>query len=97
MEYNSRRNNYELLPDTITLDTDNRNNTVIRKNDLALITATKCRKREPKRLLLNMVACKTVSEYKRNQEKIKKFCVEEKAEVAREQEARAKQARSAPL
>ena len=24
-----------------------------------------------------MVACKTVSEYKRNQEKIKKFCLEE--------------------
>ena len=44
-----------------------------------------------------MVACKTVGEYKRNQEKIRKFCLEEKAEKARPQEARAKQTRSAPL
>ena len=44
-----------------------------------------------------MVACKTVGEYKRNQEKIRKFCLEEKAEQAGPQEARAKQTRSAPL
>ena len=44
-----------------------------------------------------MVACKTVSEYKRNQEKIRKFCLEEKAEQARQQEAKAIQSRSAPL
>ena len=44
-----------------------------------------------------MVACKTVGEYKRNQEKIRKFCLEEKAEQARQQEARVKQARSTPL
>ena len=44
-----------------------------------------------------MVACKTVGEYKRNQEKIRIFCLEEKAEQAKQQEARAKQSRSAPL
>ena len=44
-----------------------------------------------------MVACKTVGEYKQKQEKLRKFCLEVKAEQARQQEARAKQARSAPL
>ena len=44
-----------------------------------------------------MVASKTVGEYKRNQEKIRKFCLEGKTEQARQQEARAKQSRSAPL
>ena len=37
-----------------------------------------------------MVAFKTVGEYKCNQEKIKKFCLEEKANKAREEEQRAK-------
>ena len=44
-----------------------------------------------------MVACKTVGEYKRNKEKIRKYCLEEKAEQARQQKPRAKQARSTPL
>ena len=44
-----------------------------------------------------MVASKTVVEYKRNQEKIRNFCLEEKAEQARQQEAQAKQSKSAPL
>ena len=44
-----------------------------------------------------MVACKTVGEYKRNQEKIRKFCLEEKAALAKQQEAIAKQQRKAPL
>ena len=35
-------------PHTIMLDTDNRKNTVIRKNDLAIVTETKPREPEPK-------------------------------------------------
>ena len=44
-----------------------------------------------------MVACKTVGEYKRNQEKIRKFCLEEKAAIAKQQEAKAKLTRATPL
>ena len=44
-----------------------------------------------------MVACKTVGEYKRNQEKIRKFCLDEKAALAKKQEAKAKQLRTTPL
>ena len=44
-----------------------------------------------------MVACKTVGEYKRNQEKIRKFCLEEKAALAKQQEAKAKLTRATPL
>ena len=43
-----------------------------------------------------MVACKTVGEYKRNQEKIRKFCLEEKAALAKQQEAKAKRTRATP-
>ena len=57
-------------PHTITVDTPLRKNTVIRKSDIAIATETKPR-------LIHMVACKTVGEYKRNQEKIRKFCLEE--------------------
>ena len=32
---------------------------------------------EAKPRLIHMVACKTIGEYRRNQEKIKKFCLEE--------------------
>ena len=68
-------------PHTITLDTPLRKNTVIRKNDLAIVTEKKTlpthQKVENKPRLIHMVACKTVGEYKRNQEKIKKFCLEE--------------------
>ena len=58
-------------PTTITLDTHNRKDTVIRKNDLAILNETKPR-------LIHFVACKTVREYKRNQEKIKEFLLTEK-------------------
>ena len=58
-------------PTTITLDTNTRKNTVIRKNDLAIINETKPR-------LMHFVACKTVREYNRNQEKIKQFLLTEK-------------------
>ena len=86
-------------PHTITLDTDNRKNTVIRKNDLAIVTETKPREPEPepKPRLIHMVACKTVGEYKRNQEKIRKFCLEEKAAIAKQQEAQARSSRPTPL
>ena len=58
-------------PTTITLDIHNRKDTVIRKNDLAIVNETKPR-------LIHFVACKTVREYKRNQEKIKEFLLTEK-------------------
>ena len=68
-------------PHTITIDTPLRKNTVIRKNDLAIVTEKKALPTEQtvvnKPRLLHLVACKTVGEYKRNQEKIKKFCLEE--------------------
>ena len=63
-------------PHTITIDTPLRKNTVIRKNDLAIATETKPLP-ETKPCLIHMVACKTIGEYRRNQEKIKKFCLEE--------------------
>ena len=63
-------------PHTITIDTPLRKNTVIRKNDIAIATETKP-KPVTKPRLLHMVACKTVGEYKRNQEKIRKFCLDE--------------------
>ena len=86
-------------PHTITLDTDNRRNTVIRKNHLAIVTETKPREPEPepKPRLIHMVACKTVGEYKRNQEKIRKFCLEEKAALTKQQAAKEKQTRATPL
>ena len=65
-------------PHTITVDTPLRKNTVIRKNDIAIATETKPR-------LIHMVACKTVGEYKRKQEKIRKFCLEEARNNARQQ------------
>ena len=67
-------------PHTITLDTPLRKNTVIGKNDLAIVTEKKALPTpqiiEQKPRLINMVACKTVGDYKRNQEKIN-FCLEE--------------------
>ena len=62
-------------PHTITIDTPLRKNTVIRKNDIAIATETKPIPEKPR--LIHMVACKTVGEYKRNQEKIRKFCLDE--------------------
>ena len=68
-------------PHTITIDTPLRKNTVIRKNDLAIVTEKKPIKELTKELqkprIIHMVACKTVGEYKRNQEKNKKFCLDE--------------------
>ena len=68
-------------PHTITIDTPLRKNTVIRKNQLAIVNEqkpiTESTEEQQKPRLIHMVACKTVGEYKRNQEKIKKFCLEE--------------------
>ena len=61
-------------PHTITIDTPKRKDTVIRKSDIAIATETIPRKPS----LIEFVACKTVDEYKRNKEKIKKFCLDEK-------------------
>ena len=44
-----------------------------------------------------MIACKTVGEYKRKQEKKRKFCLEENAAIAKQQEAKAKLTRANPL
>ena len=61
-------------PHTITIDTPLRKNTVIRKDHLAIVTEKKPlptqQTVENKPRLIHMVACKTVGEYKRNQEKI---------------------------
>ena len=65
-------------PTTIPLDTYNRKNTVIRKNDLAIVNETKPR-------LKRFVACKTVKEYNRNQEKIKEFLLTEKKNIRQAQ------------
>ena len=68
-------------PHTITLDTNNRKNTVIRKNDLAIITQQiplQETQNPPQKRLIHMVACKSLREYNNNKEKIKQFCLEEK-------------------
>ena len=44
-----------------------------------------------------MVECKTVAEYKSNQEKTKRFCLEEKVKQAKSEEEKVKQARAQPL
>ena len=69
-------------PNTITIDTPIRKNTVIRKNDIATATETKPQP-ETKPRLIHMVTCKTIGEYRRNQEKIKKFCLEEAKQAKR--------------
>ena len=83
---------WNILPDgtingysshTVTINTPKRRNTVIKKNDLALATESiphpplQPNPPETKPRLIHMVACKTVGEHKRNQEKIRKFCLEE--------------------
>ena len=76
-------------PHTITIDTHNRKNTVIRNNDIAISTETRTltqeqqQQQEPKLRLTNFVACKTVGEYNRNKRKIEKFCLAEKAQLAK--------------
>ena len=80
MEYNTRRYNNWLHT---SYGNNRRKNTVIRRNDKAIATETlslpppKPKIPEPKPRLIHMVTCKTVGEYKRNQEKICKFCLEE--------------------
>ena len=72
---------------TITIDSHNRKNTVIRNSDIAIskATANKTHKtniiekpEEPKLRLIIFVACKSIGEYNRNKKKIEKFCLEEK-------------------
>ena len=59
-------------PLTISIDTHNRANTTIRKNDLAIATETYQKPtspphpQEPKPRLMHFVACKTVREYNKN-------------------------------
>ena len=63
-------------PHTITFDTNNRMiTTVIRQNDLAIVTKTKplptnsTVKNKPR--LIQMVACKTIIEYQTKQRKLR--------------------------
>ena len=80
----------DYTPTTISIDTHNRANARIRKSNLAIATETYQKptpppqSQEPKPRLMHFVACKTVREYNRNREKIRKFCLEEKKEVQRE-------------
>ena len=70
-------------PHTITIDTHNRKNTVIRNNDIAISSETRPVPQEPKLRLINFVACKTIGEYNRNKRKIEKFCLAEKAQLSK--------------
>ena len=66
---------------TITLDTDNRKNTVIRKSDLAIVSQqllSDQKHTSPPKRLIHIVACKSLREYNNNKKKIKQFCLEEK-------------------
>ena len=71
----------DYTPHTITIDTHNRKNTVIRSNDIAISSETRPGPHEPKLRLINFVACKTIEEYNRNKRKIEKFCLAEKAQL----------------
>ena len=77
----------DYTPTTISIDTHNRSSTRIRKSDLAIPTETYQKPtsppqlQEPKPRLMNFVASKTVREYNRNREKIRKFCLEEKRRI----------------
>ena len=57
-------------PHAFTIDSPNRKNTLLCKSDLAMVTETKPR-------FKNMIACKTVDEYKRTHEKTGKFYLDE--------------------
>ena len=77
----------DYTPTTISIDTHNRANTRIRKRDLAIATETYQKPTQPqenKPRLIHFVACKTVREYNRNKDKIRKFCLEEKKQLQRE-------------
>ena len=69
---------------TITIDTHNRKNTVIRNNDRAISSEKRQIPQEPQPRLINFVACTTVGEYNRNKRKIEKFCLAEKDQAAKE-------------
>ena len=78
----------DYTPHTITIDTHNRKNTVIRNNDIAISTKTRPlpqeqKQQEPKLRLINFVAWKTVGEYNRNKRKIEKFCLAEETQLAK--------------
>ena len=95
MEHNSRRNNNTLFTPHNNLRYEHKKkHCYSKKNDLATVTETKPLETIEKPRLPHMVACKTVGEFKRNQDKIKKFCLEEKANKAREEEEKAKLART---
>ena len=70
-------------PHTITFDTNNPQNTVIRQNDLAIVTQTALNQAktvtEFKPRLTDMVACKTVNECHSKQRKLNRFYFEEPA------------------
>ena len=77
-------------PHTKTLDINNQKNTVIRKNNLAFVTKPMIQQQEPAppaKRLIYMVACKSLREYNNNQEKINKFCLEEKRQAKLRQQA----------
>ena len=77
-------------PHTITLDIDNRTNTVIRKSDLAVVKQplpSNQKQTSPPKRLMHMVACKSLIEYDNYQEKIKQFCLEEKRRAKQKQQS----------
>ena len=59
-------------PHTIILDANNRKNTVIRKNDLAIVTQPippQQKQPPPPKRLFHMVACKSLREYNNNKKR----------------------------
>ena len=83
----------DYTPHTISLNTDNRENTRIGKSDLAIATEayqkpTPTQTEEQKLRSLPFVACKIVSKQNRNEEKIKQFCLEQQRQIQREQQQR---------
>ena len=61
---------------------------MIRNNDIAISSETRPlpqeqKQQEPKLRLINFVACEIVGEYNRNKRKIEKFCLAEKAQLAK--------------
>ena len=78
----------DYTPHTISIDTHNRKNNVIRKSDIAISSEKRPipqeqKPQEPKLRLINFFACKTVGEYNRNKRKIEKLCLAEKAQLTR--------------
>ena len=80
----------DYTPTTISFDKHNGANTRIRKTDLAIATETYQKPTPPPQpqeaqpRLMHFVAYRTVQEYNRNREKIRKFCLEEKKRLQRE-------------